>query len=160
MFAVINIWGLDMRPGLWRLISGLLALFPTMYSPCGWARTTPGYCEITSSDAGLGFAVLASLFSGDTLILLTIIESTLMVFAFPALLVALTGKWPGRRFSRAVIGVLIIGGTVNVLANALGRVLGSEFFFDLPSIWFGFALIAAAYALRRAACKEAPADPG
>ncbi|MGW6502007.1 hypothetical protein [Nonomuraea angiospora] len=101
-------------------------------------------------------------FGGDAMIWLTIIESTLMIFAFPALLVALTGKWPGRRFTQAVIGFLIIGGMVNVLVNALGRVLGNEGFFlvvferlprggwNLPSIWFGFALIAAAYALRRA----------
>ncbi|MBE1589583.1 hypothetical protein ACFPOI_09405 [Nonomuraea angiospora] len=124
---------------------------------------TPGYCEITSSDAGLGFSALASVaFGGNTLIWLAIIESTLMIFAFPALLVALTGKWPGRRFTQAVIGFLIIGGMVNVLVNALGRVLGNEGFlivvferlprggWYLPSIWFGFALIAAAYALRRA----------
>ncbi|MEV6041268.1 hypothetical protein AB0L65_59920 [Nonomuraea sp. NPDC052116] len=100
------------------------------------------------------------------LIWLTLIESTLMIFAFPALLVALTGKWPGRRFAQVVIGLLIIGGMVNVLANALGRVLGNEGFFlvvfealpsggwELPSVWFGFALLAAAYALRRAACQE------
>ncbi|MEV1167086.1 hypothetical protein [Nonomuraea sp. NPDC049784] len=105
-------------------------------------------------------------FSGNVLFWLTVIESTLLIFAFPALLVALTGKWPGRRFTQVVIGLLIAGGVVNVLANALGRVLRSEDFLlvafealpsggrELPSIWLGFALMAAAYALRRAACQE------
>ncbi|MER5997166.1 hypothetical protein ABT120_01240 [Nonomuraea angiospora] len=71
-------------------------------------------CHINAaySDAlarsGLGFATLASVaFSGNALVWLTVIESTLMVFAFPALLVALTGKWPGRRFTQTVIALLI-----------------------------------------------------
>ncbi|MET9242199.1 hypothetical protein [Nonomuraea sp. NPDC003709] len=58
--------------------------------------------------SGLGFATLASVaFSGNALVWLTVIESTLMVFAFPALLVALTGKWPGRRFTQTVIALPI-----------------------------------------------------
>ncbi|MGI5289536.1 hypothetical protein ACQEVF_40215 [Nonomuraea polychroma] len=145
----------------------MFALLPTMYSPCGWARTTPGSCEIASSDAGLGFGALASLvFSGLPLFWLTVIESMLLTFAFPALLVALTDRWRERRFTQVVIGLLIAGGVVNALANALGRVLSSEDFsfivfeappsdsWELPSIWLGFALMAAACALRRAAHQE------
>ncbi|GAA3567322.1 hypothetical protein GCM10022419_055090 [Nonomuraea rosea] len=146
----------------------MFALLPTMYSPCGWARTMPGYCEIASSDAGFGVGVVASMvFSGNMLLFwMAVIESTLLIFAFPALLVALTSKWRGRRFTQAVLGLLVAGGAVNVLANALGRVTSSEVFsiavfeklpsgdLELPSIWLGFALMAAACALRRAVRQE------
>lgn len=153
-----------MRPALWRLAAAVFALLPTMYSPCGWARTAPGTCDIASSDAGLGLAALASMVvSGNSaLFWLAVIESALLLFALPALLVALTGKWRARWFAQSVAGFLVAGGCVNVLANAAGRVLNSETFLvvafdtlpqethDLPSIWLGISLLAAAHAVRRA----------
>ncbi|MEV0828297.1 hypothetical protein [Nonomuraea rubra] len=134
-----------------------------MFSPCGWATTTPGLCQITSSDAGLGFGVLLTgVLDGVVAMWVLAADSLLLIFAAPALLVALTRKWRGHRFTRVVIGLLIAGGVANVLANALGRVLGDEIVrllllgdsrgdgVLLPSIWLGLALLAAAYALRRA----------
>lgn len=136
-----------MRAVLWRLAAAVSALLPTMYSPCGWARTTPDSCDIANPDTGLGLGALASMIvrGNSPVFWLTVIESALLLFA------------------RAVTAFLVAGGCVNVLANAFGRVLGSERFLvvvfdalpvngrDLPSIWLGLSLLAAAYAVRRAA---------
>ncbi|MEW9548104.1 hypothetical protein [Nonomuraea sp. NPDC050783] len=74
----------------------------------------------------------------------------------------MTARWPGGRFPRVVAAVLVAGGVAGVMANALGKVLDSDGFFmllvgrgfgdhEVPSVWAGLALLAAGYALRRAA---------
>ncbi|NRQ37400.1 hypothetical protein HII36_37030 [Nonomuraea sp. NN258] len=146
----------------WRLISAFLVVLPSLFSPCGWARSTTA-CAVTSTDSGVGFAVLAQpvFRSGLWPVLVTLADTALLLFAVPLLLVALTARLRGRRPGRIVVVVLAGCGLANVLANIVARVLGfdfisyailedPEFVPPPPSVWVGVAFLAAAYALSRA----------
>ncbi|MBB5130804.1 hypothetical protein HNP84_000492 [Thermocatellispora tengchongensis] len=152
-----------MQSGAWRLLAAVLALLPTMYSPCGW-DASPGYCTIEHPKSGVGFTALAHLVLGNESPTLwpSVFESALLVLAIPLLLVAAAIKLRSRHAGLVAVGVLSAFGLVNVLANALSKMIGGSDYVRYvlglethavaaPSIWIGLSMLGAAYALRRAA---------
>ncbi|MFC4589331.1 hypothetical protein [Sphaerisporangium corydalis] len=103
---------------------------------------------------------------GLSVLRIFLFDSAVLMFAVPAILVALTAILRSRRVVLMVTGVLITFGAINILATATYRWLSLTWTFispdkslgvtSPPSVWIGIAYLSAAFLLTTSTQRSDP----